>query len=59
MSTQTDVTRTSPIVPPGTWIVDPAHSTVEFAVKHMGIATVRGRGDKLTISLDLSAIEQS
>jgi polyisoprenoid-binding protein YceI len=29
-------------VPTGTWAVDPAHSTVEFQVKHMGIATVRG-----------------
>lgn len=36
-------TRTSPLVPTGTWAVDPAHSSVEFAVKHMGIATVRGR----------------
>jgi polyisoprenoid-binding protein YceI len=29
-------------VPTGTWTVDPVHSRVEFAVKHMGIATVRG-----------------
>ena len=29
-------------VPTGTWNVDPAHSKVGFAVKHMGIATVRG-----------------
>ena len=29
-------------VPTGTWSVDPAHSKVGFAVKHMGIATVRG-----------------
>jgi polyisoprenoid-binding protein YceI len=36
MSTQTTA------VPTGTWNVDPAHSTVGFAVKHMGIATVRG-----------------
>jgi polyisoprenoid-binding protein YceI len=35
-------TRTTTIVPTGTWVVDPAHSRVEFAVKHMGIATVRG-----------------
>ncbi len=26
----------------GTWNVDPAHSSVEFQVKHMGIATVKG-----------------
>jgi polyisoprenoid-binding protein YceI len=35
-------TRTAPIVPTGTWVVDPSHSRIEFAVKHMGIATVRG-----------------
>jgi polyisoprenoid-binding protein YceI len=46
MSTQTDVTRTSPVVLPGRWIVDPAHSTVDFVVEHMGIATVRGRFSK-------------
>src|SRR5215210_5247972 len=33
---------TSVVVPTGTWTVDPAHSKVGFAVKHMGIATVRG-----------------
>ena len=29
-------------VPTGTWTVDPAHSAVNFQVKHMGIASVRG-----------------
>jgi polyisoprenoid-binding protein YceI len=29
-------------IPAGTWTVDPTHSNVGFAVKHMGIATVRG-----------------
>lgn len=29
-------------IPTGTWTVDPSHSKVAFAVKHMGIATVRG-----------------
>jgi polyisoprenoid-binding protein YceI len=28
--------------PGGTYAVDPAHSSVEFAVKHLGIATVKG-----------------
>jgi polyisoprenoid-binding protein YceI len=32
----------TPVIPTGTWSVDPAHSKVGFAVKHMGIATVRG-----------------
>jgi len=29
-------------IPTGIWTVDPSHSKVAFAVKHMGIATVRG-----------------
>jgi hypothetical protein len=46
MSTQTAAVRTTPIVPPGRWIVDPTHSdnsNVEFAVNHIGIASVRGK----------------
>jgi polyisoprenoid-binding protein YceI len=42
MSTEAAAGRTTPIIPPGRWTVDPAHSSVEFAVKHMGIATIRG-----------------
>jgi polyisoprenoid-binding protein YceI len=38
----TAITETATLIPTGTWTVDPAHSRVEFAVKHMGIATVRG-----------------
>jgi polyisoprenoid-binding protein YceI len=38
MSTATSTT----LIPTGTWAADPAHSTIGFAVKHMGIATVRG-----------------
>lgn len=30
------------------WIIDPAHSCVEFAVRHMGITTVRGRFKNVT-----------
>jgi len=30
-------------VPAGTWVVDPAHSSVAFEVKHMMISTVRGQ----------------
>jgi polyisoprenoid-binding protein YceI len=35
--TQTVATRTT------TWQIDPAHSAIEFAVKHMMFTTVRGR----------------
>jgi len=30
-------------VPTGTWTSDGLHSTIEFAVKHMAVATFRGR----------------
>ncbi len=30
------------VIPAGTWAVDPAHSSIGFAVRHMGLATVRG-----------------
>lgn len=31
-----------------TWNIDPAHSHVQFSVKHMGLMTVRGSFDKVT-----------
>jgi polyisoprenoid-binding protein YceI len=35
-------TTVTTVIPAGTWVIDQAHSKVGFAVKHMGIATVRG-----------------
>jgi polyisoprenoid-binding protein YceI len=35
-------TATQTALPTGTWNVDPVHSSVEFHVKHLGIATVKG-----------------
>jgi polyisoprenoid-binding protein YceI len=40
-------------VPTGTWKIDPAHSSVEFSVKHLGIATVRGTFDEFEGTLDI------
>ena len=45
---------TPTVVPPGTWAVDPAHSKVGFAVKHMGIATVRGEFKDFQGTLELA-----
>jgi polyisoprenoid-binding protein YceI len=42
MATQLETDRGIVRVPTGTWTVDPAHSSVEFKVKHMMISTVRG-----------------
>lgn len=37
----------------GTWVVDPAHSRVEFQVKHLGISTVRGHFSEFEGILEL------
>ncbi len=44
-----------------TWAIDPAHTTIEFAVKHLMISTVRGRFGDLsgTIQLDDERPEHS
>ena len=44
---------TSTVIPTGTWTADPSHSTVGFAVKHMGIATVRGEFNEFTGTIEI------
>ena len=46
-------TTTPTVIPAGTWSVDPAHSKVGFAVKHMGIATVRGEFTEFEGTLEI------
>lgn len=54
MATATgSTTRTRSAVPIGIWRVDPVHSSVQFAVKHMGIATVRGKFTRFEGTLDV------
>ena len=43
-------TATLPVTA-GTWNIDPAHSSVEFVVRHMGLSKVRGRFGSFTASL--------
>ena len=38
-------------LPVGTWKLDPTHSSASFAVKHMGVATFRGRFEKFDATL--------
>jgi polyisoprenoid-binding protein YceI len=45
--------RTTPFIAAGTWTVDPAHSNVEFSVKHMGIANVRGKFNEFEGTLEV------
>ena len=40
-------------VPTGKWKVDPVHSSVEFQVKHLGIATVKGQFKEFEGGLDV------
>ena len=35
-----------------TWKLDPAHSQIEFAVRHMMVTTVRGQFHKFAVTLD-------
>ena len=38
------------ILPVGTWVADPIHSTVGFSVRHMVVATFRGRFEEFEIT---------
>jgi polyisoprenoid-binding protein YceI len=49
----TTATATQARIPTGTWAVDPAHSSVGFQVKHLGIATVRGHFEKFHGTLEI------
>jgi polyisoprenoid-binding protein YceI len=44
-------TPTLTALPTGTWTLDPTHSSAHFAVKHMVVATFRGRFDEFDASL--------
>jgi polyisoprenoid-binding protein YceI len=48
-------TTASTAIPTGTWNVDPAHSSVEFRVKHLGIATVTGRFREFEGTMEMRA----
>jgi polyisoprenoid-binding protein YceI len=72
---QTPLTRTvdgAELPVPGTYAIDASHSAVEFAVRHLGIAKVRGRfnafdgvieiadrpeDSKVTVDVDLSSVD--
>src|SRR5580658_1720468 len=47
-------TATATALPTGTWNVDKVHSSVEFQVKHLGIATVKGQFTEFEGTLEIS-----
>ncbi len=44
-------TETQTKLPVGTWKLDPTHSSASFAVKHMVVATFRGRFEQIDATL--------
>jgi polyisoprenoid-binding protein YceI len=42
---------TTSVAPAGTWQLDPIHSSASFAVKHMVVATFRGRFEEFDVTL--------
>lgn len=53
MTTATLTPTVSPDATGQTWKIDPSHTQVEFAVKHLMISTVKGRFRSLTGSVQL------
>jgi polyisoprenoid-binding protein YceI len=49
-----ETTATQTPLPTGTWKVDPVHSSVEFQVKHLGIATVKGQFKEFEGTLEVT-----
>jgi polyisoprenoid-binding protein YceI len=55
-ATQTQPTAATAVpLPTGTWTVDPVHSSIEFHVKHLGIATVKGQFTDFEGTLDVDS----
>ena len=48
------MSTTAVATPVGTWSIDPSHSNVNFQVKHLGIATVRGPFNEFEGTLELA-----
>src|ERR1700690_3192301 len=40
-------------IPAGTYVTDPAHTSFGFSVKHLGIATVRGKFNEFEGTLEI------
>jgi polyisoprenoid-binding protein YceI len=53
MSTALSATSTEGLLTSGRWVADPAHSSVGFAIRHLGLARVRGNFDRVAATLDV------
>lgn len=43
----------------GNWVIDPMHTNVNFAIRHLGISTVRGRFDDVSGTIYANAEDPS
>jgi polyisoprenoid-binding protein YceI len=50
----TQQTGTTICPPQGTWVIDPVHSTIEFSVRHLVAAKVRGHFTQFTGRIDVA-----
>jgi polyisoprenoid-binding protein YceI len=55
LSADPTVATATASLPTGTWKVDPVHSSVEFHVKHLGIATVKGQFNQFEGTVEVDA----
>jgi polyisoprenoid-binding protein YceI len=53
MSTTQSAT-TAEALPTGTWNIEPAHSSANFSVRHLGLSKVRGHFEKVEGTLELA-----
>ncbi|MEV5343857.1 YceI family protein [Streptomyces sp. NPDC052676] len=60
MTTRNDLSNTSAVAPlplsPGHWELDPLHSAVNFSIRHLGIAKVRGRFTEVKAALHVGEV---
>jgi polyisoprenoid-binding protein YceI len=51
---QVGTQTTAPVAPPrGAWVIDPVHSSIEFSVRHLVAAKVRGHFTQFTGRIDV------
>jgi polyisoprenoid-binding protein YceI len=52
-SATTQTLTVPPTLTPGRWTIDPTHSAITFAIRHLGLSKVRGRFGSFDITLDV------
>jgi polyisoprenoid-binding protein YceI len=52
-TTATPTAASEPTLTPGRWGIDPNHSSITFAIRHLGLSKVRGRFGAFDITLNV------